>query len=161
LHDYRDQGIIRHIGFTGHSSSDAMKRVAELYDFEVMMIAMNHHRHLPFEENALPYAAKKGIGVVAMKVIRPRENIEGLSPDTLIRYALSFKDFSLANISNSSMSDLKENLVTIRNFKPLDSEEMKNVQAALSPFYRHENLAWMDPGYIDGAINPDGLDLMV
>ena len=32
LHDYKSQGIIKHIGFTGHTSAEGMKRAAELYD---------------------------------------------------------------------------------------------------------------------------------
>ena len=153
LHDYRDQGVIKHIGFSGHSSAEAMKRAAELYDFEVMMIALNHHSRNskePFEEQAVPFAAKKGLGVVAMKVIRPRETIEGLPPQLLIRYALSSEYFSMANISHHSLEVLKKNLDTIKDFKPLNGQEMKEVQAALNPFFRHENLAWMDPAYVDG-----------
>jgi hypothetical protein len=51
------------------------------------------------------------------------------------------------------MDVLKSNLETIRNFKPLSEAEMKDVQAALEPFYLHKNQAWMDPGYVDGALN--------
>ena len=37
----------------------------------------------------LPLARQKGMGVVAMKVIRPRETVNGLVADDLVRYALS------------------------------------------------------------------------
>jgi predicted aldo/keto reductase-like oxidoreductase len=153
MHDYRDQGIIRHIGFTGHTTAEGMKRAAELYDFEVMMIALNHN--VPggaeqFEEHAVPYAAKKGMGVVAMKVIRPRETVVGLSAEMLLRYALSLDYFALANIGTDSMEVLRANLELIRDFKPLDSDEMEDIRIALEPFLQHKNLAWMDPSYLDG-----------
>jgi predicted aldo/keto reductase-like oxidoreductase len=160
LHDYRDQGIIRHIGFTGHSSAEVMKRAAELYDFEVMMIALNHTYHNGKEssdEHAVPFAAKKGMGIVAMKVIRPKETIEGLASQLLVRYALSLDHFSIANIAHANMDDLNENLETVRKFKRLKDVEMEKVRTALVPFYRHENLAWMDPGYTDGVIDHDSL----
>ncbi|MFC2116728.1 aldo/keto reductase [Bacteroidota bacterium] len=153
LHNYRDQGIVKHIGFTGHTDAEAMKRAAELYDFEVMMIALNHHvvtDPQQFEEHAVPYAANKGMGVVAMKVIRPRETVEGLPAEKLIRYALSADHFSLANIGHDSMEVLEANLAIARNFEPLSAEEMNDIQVALTPFFRHENVAWMDPSYIDG-----------
>ena len=157
LHDYSDQGIVKHIGFTGHTDAEAMKRAAELYDFEVMMIALNHYVKTgeeQFEEHAVPFAAKKGMGVVAMKVIRPRESVEGLSAEKLIRYALTAEHFSLANIGIDSMEVLKANLDLARNFNPLSPEEMDDMKIALSPFFQHKNVAWMDPAYIDGR--PEG-----
>ena len=160
LHDYRDQGIVRHIGFTGHSSAEVLKRAAELYDFEVIMIALNHTYHNGKEssaEHVVPYSAKKGMGIVAMKVIRPRETVEGLDPQMLVRYALTLDHFSIANISHGNMEVLKKNIDTIMAFKPLGGKEMEEVQLALAPFYRHENLAWMKPGYVDGMIHPEYL----
>ncbi len=155
LHEYKQQGIVRHIGFTGHASAEGMKRAAELYDFEVMMIALNHYVETtaqPFEEQAVPFAANKGMGVVAMKVIRPRETLKDLDPEMLVRYALSSKHFSLANIGTDSMEVLNTNLALIRDFKPLDHQEMKDLQVVLTPFFQHKNLPWMHPSYVDGCI---------
>ncbi|KPK85629.1 MAG: hypothetical protein AMS27_06705 [Bacteroides sp. SM23_62_1] len=155
LHQYRDEGIARHIGFSGHASAEGMKRAAELYDFEVMMIALNHNvpgGEEQFEEYAVPYAANKGMGVIAMKAIRPRETIEGLDPQDLIRYALTLSDFSAVNIGTDSMEVLKSNLELIRNFEPLPATKMEEIRMALTPFYHNKNLAWMKPGYIDGRI---------
>ena len=153
LHQYRDEGIARHIGFSGHASAEGMKRAAELYDFEAMMIALNHN--VPegtekFEEYAVPFAANKGLGVIAMKVIRPRETIEGLDPHDLIKYALSLKQFSVVNIGTDKMEVLKENLELLKNFKPLTESRMEEIRMALIPFWNHKNLAWMKPGYKDG-----------
>jgi len=153
LHQYRDEGIVRHIGFTGHGSAEGMKRAAELYDFEAMMIALNHNvadRTEKFEEYAVPFAAKKGLGIIAMKVIRPRETIEGLDPHDLIRYAMSLDYFSVINIGMDNMEVLKENLDMVRNFEPLPESRMEEIRLALTPFWHHKNLAWMKPGYKDG-----------
>ena len=156
LHQYRDEGIARYIGFTGHASAEGMKRAAELYDFDVMMIALNHQvpdQEKQFEEYAVPFAANKGMGVIAMKVIRPRETIEGLDPQDLIRYALTLKYFSAVNIGTDSMDVLKSNLELIKNFEPLPETKMEEIRMALEPFYHHKNLAWMKPGYVDGIID--------
>ena len=154
LHQYRDQGIVKHIGFTGHASAEGMKRAAELYDFEVMMIALNHYVETTaekFEELPVPFAANKGMGVVAMKVIRPRETVEGLAGSDLVKYALTLDHFNVVNIGYDNMEVLKENLSTLKEFKPFDSEKMDEMRTALDPFYRHENLPWMNPGYTDGT----------
>ncbi len=154
LHQYRDQGIIKHIGFTGHASAAGMKRAAELYDFEVMMIALNHQvpsGEEKFEELPVPFAANKGMGVVAMKVVRPRETVERLAVSDLVRYALTLDHFTLANIAHSSLEVLKENLALLKEFKPFDKQKMEELHIALGSFYRHENLPWMNPRYIDGT----------
>jgi len=153
LHQYRKEGIIRHIGFTGHSSAEGMKRAAELYDFDVMMMALNHQSSEgteKFEENPAPFAREKGMGVVAMKVIRPRETVKGLAPADLIRYALTLDDFHMINIGIDSMKVLKSNMELIRDFEPLDEQKMNEIRLALQPFYRGRNLAWMQPTYFDG-----------
>jgi predicted aldo/keto reductase-like oxidoreductase len=134
LHSYRDQGIIKHIGFTGHTSAAGMKRVAELYDFEVMMIALNHQvatGEEKFEELPVPFAANKGMGVVAMKVIRPRETVEGLAGSDLVKYALTLDHFTLANIGYDNMKVLKENLAILKEFKPFDKQKMDDLRIAL------------------------------
>jgi predicted aldo/keto reductase-like oxidoreductase len=154
FHSCRDQGIVKHIGFTGHTTAEGMKRAAELYDFDAMMIAMNHHVKTgaeDFEAHAVPFAAKKGLGVIAMKVVRPRETVEGISFEKLIRYALSSDYFSIANIGMDSKDVVDSNLALLRDFTPLTEEEKKDVQAALEPFFQHKNLPWMHPLYVDGS----------
>jgi aryl-alcohol dehydrogenase-like predicted oxidoreductase len=153
LHQYKSEGVIKHIGFTGHTTADGMKRAAELYDFEVMMIALNHHIDdgtENFEEMPAPYAKKKGLGVVAIKVIRPRETLEGLAGTDLIRYALTLEDFHMINVAMDSMEILKTNLEILREFKPLEESKMEEIRLALQPFYHGKHIAWMQPSYVDG-----------
>jgi len=153
LHKLKSEGVIRNIGFTGHASAEGMKRAVELYDCDVMMMALNHQSidgTQKFEELPAPLAMKKGMGVVAMKVIRPRETINGLAASDLVRYALSLKDFHLANIGMDSMEVLKSNLETLRDFTPLDDAKMDELRLALQPFYKGHNLDWMKPAYLDG-----------
>lgn len=152
LKKYQEEGVIRHIGFTGHTSASAMKLAAEMYDFDTMLIALNHQQKgkEPFEENPVPFAAGKGMGVLAMKVIRPRETVKGLNPDDLIKYALSLKGVTAAVVGTDSIEVLQKNIATIRSFKPLGDERMKELRGALDPFYKSKTLPWMQPGYYDG-----------
>ncbi|MBN1984990.1 MAG: aldo/keto reductase [Prolixibacteraceae bacterium] len=152
LKKFQEEGVIRHIGFTGHTSASAMKLAAELYDFDTMLIAMNHQENgkQPFEEQPVPYAAGKGMGVLAMKVIRPRETVNGLAPEDLIKYALSLKGVTAAVVGTDSVEVLNKNIETIKTFEPLSDERMKELRAALDPFYKSNRLPWMQPGYFDG-----------
>jgi uncharacterized protein len=152
LKKFQEEGVIQHIGFTGHTSASAMKLAAELYDFDTMLIAMNHQENgkQPFEEQPVPFAAGKGMGVLAMKVIRPRETVSRISPDDLIRYALSVKGVTAAVIGTDSVDVLNKNIETIKTFEPLSDERMKELHVALDPFFKSKKLPWMQPGYYDG-----------
>ncbi len=153
LHQYKSEGIIKHIGFTGHTTAEGMKRAAELYDFDVMMMALNHQSKQgteKFEELPAPFAMKKGMGVVAMKVIRPRETVDGLAASDLVNYALTLKEFHMINVGIDSMDVLNSNLKILRNFEPLEPQKMEELRLALQPFYHGKNLAWMQSSYRDG-----------
>jgi len=152
LKKYQEEGVIHHIGFTGHTSAAAMKLAAEMYDFDTMLIALNHQEQgkQPFEEQAVTFAAKKGMGVLAMKVIRPRETINGLDPKDLVRYALSLDGITAAVIGTDGLDVLNQNIATISSFEPLSDERMKELHVALDPFYKSKSLPWMQPGYFDG-----------
>ncbi len=152
LKQFQKEGVIRFIGFTGHTSAAAMKLAADMYDFDTMLIALNHQEQgkQPFEEQPVPFAANKGMGVLAMKVIRPRETVSGLSPDDLIKYALSLNGVTAAVIGTDGLDVLRKNIETVRSFEPLSDERMKELHVALDPFYRSKSLPWMQPGYFDG-----------
>lgn len=152
LQKYKEEGVIRNIGFTGHTSASAMKLAAEMYDFDTMLIALNHQQNgnEPFEEQPVPFAAKKGMGVLAMKVVRPRETVNGLDPNDLVKYALSLKGITAAVIGTDSLKVLQKNIETIKNFEPFDDAKMKELHVALEPFYKSTKLPWMQPGYFDG-----------
>ena len=152
LKKFQEEGVIRHIGFTGHTSASAMKLAAEMYDFDTMLIAMNHQQNgtQPFEEQPVPYAAGKGMGVLAMKVIRPRETVTNISPADLIRYALSVKGVTACVVGTDSVEVLNKNIETLKTFEPLSDDRMKELHVELDPFFKSKKLPWMQPGYFDG-----------
>lgn len=152
LRKLKEQGVVKNIGFTGHTSASAMKLAAEMYDFDTMLIAMNHQQKgEKFEENPVQFAAAKGMGVLAMKTIRPRETVTSLNPDDLIRYALSLKGVTAVTVGIDKKELLIENAGILQSFKPFDEEKMKSFRAELDPFYKSKTLPWMQPGYFDGV----------
>jgi hypothetical protein len=152
LKKLKDEKVTRFIGYSGHLDAEAMMAMANRYDFDTMIIALNHYaeRRGDLEKEAIPAAAEKKMGIVAMKVIRPRETVEGLSAEELIRYALSLPHVHCAVIGIDSLEVLKKNLALLKNFKKMKPEEMEKIQANLEPFFAGRNLAWMQPGYTDG-----------
>lgn len=154
LRKYKEQGITRFIGFTGHSNADALKEMTKHADFDTMLIAMNHWRPTADgnrEEISVAAGKQKKMGVLLMKVIRPKETIQGLDGSELVKYALSLNGPDALVIGMDSKKVLDANLHILRTFKKMNPERMKELAAQLTPFYSHKNLPWMQHDYIDGS----------
>lgn len=152
VHRMKEQGVTRFIGFSGHSEAGAMRSMAERGDFDSMLIAMNHWggNTQKRQELAISMAKAKGMGVMLMKVVRPRETINEIAATDLVQYALSLKEPDGIVLGMESMAVVASNLEILRNFKPMDESRMNELALQLTPFYNHENLPWMQPGYCDG-----------
>ncbi len=152
LHKMKDQKITRFIGFSGHTEANALNTMAGRGDFDNMLMAMNHWNGYKQnrQELVIPTAKEKGMGVILMKVVRPKESIKGLDANELVRFALSLKGPDGIVLGMESMEVVKANIENLRNFKPMDDERMKTLAMELTPFYNHENLPWMANGYRDG-----------
>jgi uncharacterized protein len=152
LHKLKDQKVTRFIGFSGHASAEAMTAMVNRFDFDTMLIALNHYEEHTgdMEKGAIPAAAAKGLGVMVIKVIRPREMIEGIVPEELIRYALTLEHVTSAVIGHDSLDVLKENIALLKEFKTMSAAEMEAMRARLGPFFSGDRLPWMEPGYRDG-----------
>lgn len=152
LRQAKDEKVARFLGFSGHLSAEAMTAMANRYDFDTMLIALNHYaeRKGDFEKQAIPAAARKRMGILVMKVIRPRETVKGISPEELIRYALSLEHATAAAVGIDSLEVLKKNITLVRNFRKMSSKEMQKIGKNLESFFAGTHMEWMKPGYTDG-----------
>ena len=85
-----------------------------------------------FEEEVLPAAVEKGIGVIAMKVMG-QSSIVGqgagkATPEELIRYDLSLP-IAACDIGHTSIPILEQNVAAARRFAPMSSGEMAALKA--------------------------------
>jgi uncharacterized protein len=87
----KEEGITRFIGFSGHGNAQALKAMADTGRFDSMLFAMNHYgENKQDREGSLISAAKeKGMGIMLMKSVRPKETIPGIDTRELVRFALS------------------------------------------------------------------------
>lgn len=146
----KEEGITRFIGFSGHGDANALKEMSTRAPFDSMLIAMNHWYNGQREQTAIPAGKEKKMGVLLMKAVRPKETIPGLNAPELIRYAMSLEGPDAVVIGMDSVAVVKSNLDILRNFKKLSPGKMQELAAKLKPFYRHENLPWMQDHYRDG-----------
>jgi len=148
----KEEGITRFIGFSGHGNAQALKAMADTGRFDSMLFAMNHYGdNKENRQGTLIMAAKlKGMGVMLMKTVRPKETIQGIDPKELVRFALSLDGPDGIAVGMDSKKVVDSNLDLLRNFKQMSSEEKLKYAMILSPYFRHENLEWMRSGYHDG-----------
>jgi predicted aldo/keto reductase-like oxidoreductase len=153
LYKLREQKVARYIGFSGHADAEAMTAMVNRHDFDTMLIALNHmeDRKGDFEKGAIPAAAKKKMGVMVIKVIRPRETVEGIVPEELIRYAFSLELVHSAVIGHDSLDVLRKNIELAKSFEKMTAAEMADLESRLQPFFQGRNLPWLRPEYTDGV----------
>jgi len=149
LRKLRDDRAVRFIGFTGHLSAEAMAETARRFDFDTMLISLNHYQEVKgdMEKGAVPVASSKGMGVMLIKLIRPRETVKEVSAETLIRYGLSLEGAHASVIGTDSLDVVRKNAALLKDFKPLEPEEMAAVCGGLAPFFSSRSIPWMQPSY--------------
>jgi aryl-alcohol dehydrogenase-like predicted oxidoreductase len=127
----RDEGVIRYIGVTGHSSrllADAL----EDYPYDCALITLNAAREVMDDPEDLDrffrLAQEEEVGVIAMKVVARGALIErGLEVEQLLPYVLSYP-VSTAIVGISNVAHLEENVRIARAFEPLDENEMAEIR---------------------------------
>jgi len=152
VHELKDQGVTRFIGFTGHSSAQALAEMARRFDFDTVLFALNHYTEgqEDREGQVIAEAVAKSMGVLVMKVIRPREAEESLEIEDLVRYALSLDNVTAAIIGTDSLDVVTQNAALAKNFEPMNAQQMERMARKLKPVFSSGRLAWMAPGYPDG-----------
>lgn len=148
----KQEKVTRFIGFSGHSNAEALKMLVDTGNFDSMLFAMNHYGNGKDDRQGLviPAAKARGMGIMLMKTIRPKETIAGLNPTDLVRYALSLEGPTGIAVGMDSKKVVDSNLELLRNFRPMSEGEKAKYAELLQPFFRHENLEWMMPQYRDG-----------
>ncbi len=147
----KEEGVTRFIGFTGHGNAMALKAMVDTGRFDSMLFAMNHWdgNKENRQGTIIPAAKELGMGIMLMKAVRPKETIEGIKAQDLVRFALSLEGPDGIAVGMDSKKVVDSNLELLRNFKPMNDAEKSEFANVLSPYFRHENLVWMRKGYQD------------
>ena len=150
----KEEGITRFTGFSGHGNASALKAMVDTGRFDSMLFAMNHYD--ANKENRqgtlIPAAKQRGMGVMLMKSVRPKETIQGVDAKELIRFALSLDGPDGIVVGMDSKKVVESNLDLLRKFKPMNTEEKSKYAMILLPYFQHEHLEWMGNGYHDGRM---------
>lgn len=128
----REEGRVRFLGITGHHDPDVLLEAMRRFDFDTVLVALNAadvHR-LSFIQTVLPEAARRGMGVIGMKVYGqgPLLKYGGLSPREALSYVLSLPGVSTAVIGCSTCEEVEQNARIVREFSPAADDAMRELE---------------------------------
>ena len=133
----RDEGRIRFLGITGHHDPEILLEAMRRFDFDTVLVALNAadvHR-LSFMESVLPEAARRGLGVIGMKVCAQGALLvrSNLTIRDAMGYALSLPGVSTTVIGCETIEQVDENAQFAREFVPLSPSEMQELESRTQP----------------------------
>ncbi len=129
-------GLTRFVGVSGHNRPGRFLTALTSWDYDVQMNAVSLvARHIyDFEHKVWPEAARKKVGLAAMKVMggATREGKGARLPEEFrhraLRYALGIPEVSVAVVGIFDDAELKQHLDWVRNYQPLDEEELQALE---------------------------------
>lgn len=148
----KDEGVIKHIGTTGHAGTEILMKAIRRWDLDAILTTFPADRpeNGAYEDKLLPLALEHDMGVIAMKSIRRARETDWPAMQ-LIRYAMSLPGITTTIVGLDSIAHLDENAAMASHFEPLTSAQM----VEMSRIVKHELAGlgpapWDRPGYLDG-----------
>jgi aryl-alcohol dehydrogenase-like predicted oxidoreductase len=129
----REQGKVRHIGFTGHRDiAHHLKMLGTPFEWDTVQMPINlldaHYRS--FQKEVVPVCNRKKISVIGMKSLAggriPTQL--GIPAATCRRFSLSLPIATLV-CGIESRENLHQDLAMARSFKPVSEKEAKQLLA--------------------------------
>ena len=157
LEKAKSEGIVRHLGITGHFEPLILLEAIKRYPFDQILLAVNAAdiHYLSFKNYLLPEAQKRGIGIVGMKVATRGRMLSTWSPPPLeeqpermatklpgtitIKEALTYNmslPVSTTILGVDNVAQIEEDVKIASEFAPLTEEEMKAIEYKTLPIVR-------------------------
>jgi aryl-alcohol dehydrogenase-like predicted oxidoreductase len=149
----KDQKIIRSFGVTGHSGAGFLIECIKRFDPDTVLTVFPATRPDKgrYEDEVLPLARARKIGVIAMKTIRFGRGA-GLPATELLRYALSLDGVNTAIVGLDSIRHLNENVAVASNFRSMKRDSRAKLSKSVSDALADVSAPWDRPSYVDGSI---------
>ena len=125
------EGRVKHFGITGHHDPAILLEAMRRHAFDTVLVALNAadvHR-MPFIATVVAEAAKRNMGVIAMKVCAQKRLLHRLKMAEALGYAWSIPGVSLAIVGCETPEEVDENAETARSFQPFAPETMRELEA--------------------------------
>ena len=149
----KDQKIIHAFGITGHASAGLMIECIKRFDPDTVLTIFLATRpdNGRYEDELLPLARSRKIGVIAMKAIRYGRQAK-LPATELLRYTLSLDGVHTAVVGLDSLSHLNEDAAVSSSFRPMKTVDRFELHETASRALAKILAPWDRPGYVDGTV---------
>lgn len=128
--ELKNKGVVKNIGFSFHKWNDASLKSFNEFDVDAILCVINASRSNGNEDGLLPLAAKRDVGIIAIKIMGQNALIGNVSGDDLLRYGLSLP-ISVANIGMDGFAPL-ESCVEVGKEPLLSEKEAKKIELKLN-----------------------------
>lgn len=153
----RSEGIVRHLGVTGHYEPLILAEAIRRFPFDQILLAVNAAdvHYLSFKNYLLPQAQKRQIGIVGMKVATRGRMLSSWVPPALdkqpvrmatpkpgtltIKEALTYNmslPVSTTIIGIDNVAQIEEDVRIASDFTPLNDEQMREIEYKTLPIVR-------------------------
>ena len=157
LEKAKSEGVVRHLGITGHFEPIVLKNAIQNYPFDAILMALNaaDPHYLSFKKYLLPEAQKLGVAIIGMKVAtrgrmistwspppidqQPERMATQLSGTITIKEALNYNmslPVSTTIIGVDNVAQIEENIKIASEFSPLSLAEMEEIEYKTLPIVR-------------------------
>ena len=126
----RNEGVVKNICFSYHKWNDASRKCFNEFDIDAVMCVINAARFNGNEDNLIPQALKRDLGIIAIKIMGQNALIGNVTGDDLLRYALSLP-FSVANVGMDGFAPL-ESCVEVGKEPLLSAKDAEKIRTKLN-----------------------------
>jgi uncharacterized protein len=126
----KNEGVVKNICFSYHKWNEASQKCFTEFDIDVVMCVINAARFNGNEDNLIPQALKRDLGIIAIKIMGQNALIGNVTGDDLLRYALTMP-FSVANVGMDGFAPL-ESCVEVAKEPLLSAAEAEKIRAKLN-----------------------------
>jgi aryl-alcohol dehydrogenase-like predicted oxidoreductase len=145
IQEAKDAGVVRLAGVSGHADPEVLLAAIDGHPFDAILMALNpaevHVR--PFQRDLLPEAVRKGMGIMAMKVLArgllsAKANVR---PQSSIHYVLSLPVSNVVlGVMNQAQLERDVRIVQlIDRLGPMSQTDMRDLEGRTKPFARELN----------------------
>jgi len=143
LDELKSAGLINFTGLSGHKEPSILLQAINEYDFNCILLSLNpaDPYYHSFQNEVLPAAEEKNMGIVAMKVaayghIFREEGITTM--DEALGYVWSYP-VDTAIVGISTLDELEENVRSAKKFKPFGNQELRRLEELVKPYQEEVN----------------------
>jgi aryl-alcohol dehydrogenase-like predicted oxidoreductase len=126
----KNDGVVKNIGFSFHMWNGASQKAFQEFDIDAVLCVINASKYNGNEDNLIPLALKRDVGIIAIKIMGQNALIGNVSGDDLLRYALSLP-ISIANVGMDGFAPI-ESCVGIGKEPLLSETEAEKIHLKLN-----------------------------